>query len=624
MTKDMTSASPLDRFASGVIDYLILGMPFVYLILAPFERISRESALYSEHGALTIVSVLGVVAALFFLVLYQALMTWAWGGTVGQLILGLRVRSIWGEEKIRLSTAALRAVLWLLTWAFLGVPLLALFSNRLRRAIHDRITDTYVISLRQGRAVRAPSLQESALVRGVLWAFGMVALLFGLAVLWSLLGSSHRERAWVAALESEGTLCEAVSEAQSNWPSVMGPTPDRLNVAMALYAANVIDRKCLQAEVEVLHLTKEASAALYLVKSFVYADRSDISDQYLENVCAEFSESPECKMSTVIRAVSEDNLDVMQSALSELKKTGLVYPAIWAVRQYLKHEDYRSAEEFLTEIPNQREFSEFINPARAKILWALDRRDEAAGVEAAAYATMGVDAKVDLSSFMCFERIWNSCEAVKERSCETFSNLVSNYDDMLSANAASLAYLRIFECKEGPHPNYEKILNEPINENAKALAGALSSPGTDGFTDLLEDSDGAGPFAAEVSRRLVERTKSVSLLKEIKNDWLMRPATSSWQKVGATLFRKFYDLKEYRLGSEVAMQLNSQLEPNSNNKNLFEQFIVTLFKMGDVEKARGLFLRYEQFYPLPMASPRSPASEDNFLSVANVLRGLPR
>ena len=625
---DLRSASPLDRFASGVIDYLIVAMPFVYLILAPFERITKETALYSDQASTTFTTVFAVLSGCSFIILYQSLLIWAWGGTVGQLILGLRVRSIWADEKIRLSQAFLRATLWGVSWLMLGVPLLAIFSNRLRRPFHDRVADTYVISTRSERAVKAPTLRESALIRSLMWALcAMLVFVLGNVVVSSFRGFDQ-QKDLISTLESEDTLCELVSEAQADWPQKNEAPADRLSVAMSLFAAGAIDRKCLQAEVENLHKLDEAGPGLYLVKSFVYSDRPELSDKYLDRVCSRFADSPECHMSVVIRAVADEDWDTMQSEFEHLKKSGLVYPAIWAVKQYLRHEDYQSAEVFLDEIPDSRALSEFINPSRAKILWALNRRDEASGVESVAYSTLGVESKLELSSYMCFEKIWFNCDAASEHSCETFSKIANGYDDVLGSTEASLAFLRLYECKGGANPNYEKILNFPLNENVKALAAALNSPGTDGFTDLLDEADTSGPFAAEVSRRLVERAKSVSLLKQLEAEWRDRPATRSWQKVGATLFRKFYDMHEYKLGTEVADLMNSQIDPAPANKNLFEKFIVSAFKSGDVEHARVIFARYEKYFPMPVSRTssstdqlRMTASEDPFQVVVRSLRG---
>lgn len=599
----LATASPLDRFAAAIIDYVILVMPFVYLIIAPFERAMKESALYSDQLAITLLTSLAALAAVFFVVSYQAIFIYLWGATVGQRLLGLNTRSIWADDKIKLSQAYLRATIWALSWVLFGVPLLALFSNRLRRPFHDRISDTIVISHRKGRSVLPPTVYESALVRGIVWSFGFAFVVIAAVVLFSALRSLDQQKDLISSLESENVLCESISEAMQDWPDEKSASVDRLSVALALYAANSIDRKCLQAEVEYLHRFDEPSAKLYLAKSFIYADRPELSDKYLERICARFQNSTECKMSRVIQAVADEDWDAMQSQFALLKSSGQVYPAVWAVRQYLKHEDYKSAEEFLALIPETHELSDFASPARAKILWALDRHEEAVGVESVAYSNMSVESKLDLSSYMCFEKIWSDCAALKTNSCEMFNRITKTYDDVLNSTMASLAYLRVYECNADGAPDYEKLLSLPVNDNVKALSAALSAPGTEGFSEILDevenDSTGTGVFAAEVSRRLAERAKSLPLLKQLALEWQGKPSTPSWQKVGATLFHKLYNMHEYDISTEIAAKLNDSLEIGPNRKLLFQDFVVSAFKSGRRDLAREWMNSYAKTFPMP-------------------------
>jgi hypothetical protein len=43
-------ASPLDRFASAMIDYMICLMPLIYLVLSPFQRAIKEAALFANDN----------------------------------------------------------------------------------------------------------------------------------------------------------------------------------------------------------------------------------------------------------------------------------------------------------------------------------------------------------------------------------------------------------------------------------------------------------------------------------------------------------------------------------------------------------------------------------------------
>ena len=101
-------AAPLDRFAAGVIDYAIVLMPFIYLILAPFQRAIKVAAVFGTAPAwgIPIITALSVFSVVVMIFLYQTLMVTFWGGTVGQLLLGLRVCNLWDRTKPRFGQSA--------------------------------------------------------------------------------------------------------------------------------------------------------------------------------------------------------------------------------------------------------------------------------------------------------------------------------------------------------------------------------------------------------------------------------------------------------------------------------------------------------------------------------------
>jgi hypothetical protein len=577
------------------------------LVLAPFQRAIKEAAIYDDQWQLTLSTALGAVAVVVVILFYQTITVWLWGATVGKVLMGLSVKNVWEGEKIRLSQSLTRATYWILSWLFLGIPFLSVFSNFRRRPLHDRISDTFVTSLREGRSVLAPSHQEFALVRGVYWAFGtcISLLLFAGAV--STLSSWQKQTELISSLEDENVLCASVSEAQSEWPQENGHEAERLSVAMGLYASGSVDRKCLEGEVENLFSADEESSLLYLAKSFVYADNSELSDRYLEKVCNMNEKSDECRISRVIQNVAENNWQKMEAEFRELTNQSPIYAKIWAARQFLHRENYKMAEEFINRIPNIHGLSDFMVPAQAKILWGLNKKEEALGTEIAAYSTTSDEAKLDLASFMCFEQIWSQCGGLTSKSCSEFGQLVGSLDDSLSGLKSSMTYLRKWECEQKGHADYERLMSLPLHEDVKSLAAALSSQNTDGFSELLDDTSIDESFANEVSRRMIERTKSASLLKVIGEDWEKSRHTLAWQKVGETLFTHYFTMKNYPESIHVADVLLG--DDTARSKELIEKAVVASIRGGQVERARQFFIQYAQRNPLPtFNAAREPAS----------------
>lgn len=635
------TASPIDRLAANIIDYAIVLLPFIYLVLAPFQRAMKESMLFSAHGDSGLLTpILASIAVVILILGYQSIMVWVWGATVGKMLLGLRVRNLWGNDSLKFGQAVLRSTFWCVGWLGLGIPFLGLFSNLMRRPLHDRVADTIVVSIREGRKVARPNRHETAVVSGVYWAFGLCAtFIFAFSLYSTFKGTSQNEEL-IANLEAEDILCGAVSDAQAEWPKESGKTADRLSVAMALYAAGTVDRHCLQAEVENLHFNGEKSPLLYLVKSFVYIDTPELSDKYLSQICASDANGLECKMSDLIEHVSDNEWPSAKHAFDKMANYSQIYPIIWAVRQYLKHNEYEAAWPYLQRLPDIRALGDFVTPARVKILWALNKREEAKGVEAAAYASLSLEAKLEVSSFMCFEKIWSNCNEIESHSCSAFSNITSEYDDALSNVGASLAYVRKYECEESKSngkTDYARLLNKPLQEDVKALVAALSQSGTEGFTSMLDDDTLDADLAAEVSRRMVDRTSNVGMLRELFKEWQGQPSSLAWRKVGEDLFQKFYDLQQYEVSADIGSQLSKTTAAHSENgiqdRSLMEHLIVSLWHAGQMTEARQSLKSYLELFPAPQlnsaalmsstveSAGRAPASQSDFLDVVRMIRG---
>ena len=612
-------AAPTDRMAAFVIDHFIILMPFVYLILAPFQRTMKESILFDNQWRFSESIFWAALSVFLVLILFQTLFVWLWGGTPGKALLGLRVQNVWGG-KITLQQSFVRAFYWLVSCAVFGIPFLSTFSNLLRRPLHDRISDTVVVSLRAGRVVRSPGLRESGLVDGVYGSVGaMLILMLGLMA-YSALSGWRKQKDLISDLESQEIVCEAVSHAIEDWPTFQSDEPDRLEVAMSLYAAGSISLKCLQGEVEQLFPDSADSAILNLARSFIYSDHSELSDSYLEAVCAKYPQSDECHFSQLISASAEKDWKTVDKEAAHFTPQTPAYISIWIARQDVLREDFGAAREMLARIPDSQALADLTAPMKAKILWALGQQEEALGIESVAYSWLNEEAQIELSSFLCFERIWSDCEQLKSRSCERFQKLAAEVDGSLAAVKSSLAYLRSWECQQKSRLNYETLITVPMNAEVKNIVMALNEKGADSFTELTNDESLDEEVRQESSRRMVERTKNISLLKLISKDWTQSRHTLAWRKVGETLFRKFYELQEYGESLSVAENLLPNVFEKSLLKKIEEGAVVAALKIGQTDRAKALFRAYAQKYPLPTdSSGRVPASTSDFTEAVRIL-----
>ncbi len=607
--------SPLDRFAASVIDYLIGLLPIAYVVLAPFQRVIKEAAVLDDESVMSLTILLASVAVLTLVFAYQTVCVWLWGGTFGKAIMGLRVRPLWPAERVTLVQAMSRALCWMASWLAIGVPFVAIFSNSSRRPLHDRIAETYVISVRPGRGVFTPGKRESAMAYAVFWAFGTVCVLLFTAQILAMVRETREQVQLIQNLEEKNILCREVSESQESWPEDV-ESVNRLEVALTLFAAGEIDRRCLQGEVEALFAAEAYSPALYLAKSFVYVDQALLSDLYLEKVCEVDAKSADCQLTNVINSGSEGDWQAVTEHLEKLSQTQPpAYISIWAVHQLLRRDQFELANQFLDKIPRAMSLGEFLMTARTKTLWGLGQRAEALGAEAVAYSVLSDESKLDLSSHLCYEQSAIECSGAKSLSCQTMLGLIKNRDEALSELKTSMAYLREWECRhQKQEPDYESLLSLSMHPDVRSLVSGLAKGQTDQLISLYEDSSLDLEFSLEVARRLVIVGKSSSAVAKVEALWLKGRPTPSWERVGEALFGYYFEQKNYTDSLRIVTELGRS--PHNLEKPILERAVVAAVEGGQMSRAREYLAVYSARHPLPFlvtsgASDRSPASESS-------------
>lgn len=128
---------PNERYA-GVLDRVKAIMIDSALILA---AIVITSSVLSFLG--DIPDFVRMICFLFIFLLYEPLFTVFRGGTLGQMIMGLRVKKEWDESKnINFASASVRYIIKILLGWF---SLLTVSANTRKRAIHDQIAGSVVV-----------------------------------------------------------------------------------------------------------------------------------------------------------------------------------------------------------------------------------------------------------------------------------------------------------------------------------------------------------------------------------------------------------------------------------------------------------------------------------------------
>lgn len=123
----------IDRFKAVVADSVVI---VVFMFIASYVFSLFENV--PDYAR--------IIVFFFIFVFYDPLFTSVFGGTIGHMMLGIRVKRESNEQKnITFSSAILRYIVK----AFLGIiSLLTVSRNEKRKAIHDYLVGSVVIYLK--------------------------------------------------------------------------------------------------------------------------------------------------------------------------------------------------------------------------------------------------------------------------------------------------------------------------------------------------------------------------------------------------------------------------------------------------------------------------------------------
>lgn len=619
-------AAPADRFAAFVIDNCILMLPIYYLIFAPFKRMTVESTLLSDSNDNVIWSTLGLVIVLLVMIVYQSVCVWWLSGTFGQRLLSLKVRSIFPSSQIHFFQSISRSLYLSITFLLGGYPLLAMFSNSRRRAFHDRASDTIVVAERLERSAKSPVGPEISVVRGLYAAVTIFfVMVFGLMT-YSSMSVKKNAKVALESFEEDDLLCASVSDALAQWVPAE-EAPDRLVAALTLYAAGAVENECLKSETENVFSFSDESELMYLVKSFLYSESPELSNRYLQKVCEVAKDSNACHFSRALVAITDKDESEAQTQLDKLTKDNVPYAAVWAAKYFLTKAENQRVLTHLAAIPEINVLSDFIAVTRVKALWGVGKTQEALGAEGLAYSAIGLESKLELASYMCFEKNWKSCDQIRDRSCHIFSSIIKDNAEALAELTYSLTELRRWECEVNSGTRNSKDLQltdfplENMNESVKSLVSAMTQPEYDVFNELLKSENQEPQFISEVYRRLIQWTNDESILKALAKDWGSRLEGAGFTKVGFSLLKKFNQLRLYSESYKITEILKTRII--TPQKDFLEQAIVAAFQSGHKATAQRLLSDYLSEYPSPdyQKSGREPASASDFLNVFHKVIG---
>lgn len=290
-----TSARPLapvhDRFLAFAFD-LCLWVPIAFLLLKPlWRRVQYLNLVESSTNELSSLVILSLSLGVLLYAVVQAVMVRQWGTTPGKRLFQVYVIDIRTGQKPSLGAAILRSLTWMFELALLGLPFLEILSQPERRPWHDRVSETMVVT-RKAVGADAPHWLEQRFFSNLYWGTFLFCLLVGFGQLQQILPSVANQR---EKLTQSGYLCADITKMHE---SSQMTSAHRLDLGLALYLSERLDRECLETEADFAVWTQDAQSLpwAHLVRDFLRAKPAPDQTSVNLRACEIADQSAACQL----------------------------------------------------------------------------------------------------------------------------------------------------------------------------------------------------------------------------------------------------------------------------------------------------------------------------------------
>lgn len=569
-------ARPLDRLAAQVFDLFVILYPLVSLFTSGILRVLDVTVTVHDEAVFGDLAVILMVVCSVTVILYQTILITIYGTTMGKRVMGLKVVKLWSHEKPSFFESFLRALLWGTQCLFAGLPFLSVIANHKHRGLHDRISETIVVTDRKKKASRGPNRLQLSFVKGMhfVWISFLVVYLFAVVV-GSVVNIGQYEVGLISLNEESGaTPCDVVSQKRKKWNTYKVDQPHRLLVAMTLFTAGEIDEECLDSEADYALQLDENKSLAYLAKSFTTATKPELSNSYLDRVCSDFPESDDCMMSQVVNAWYQKDFDKVNKLFRTFNNDSKPdYLKVWGLYQFYKVGQYSLVLDLADGIKGQRALANILLPLKVRALWGLSQVDHARDVFSNSVNFVEEATQWDMASWMCFEETLRSCEFQEKKSCEYFNgNLQSSIGD--DQQVTNLALINQYLCKGKPSGLFSSS-DPKINDLYEIVTENQFKKKKSELLDVI--------FNTKEDLQIRKTALNIFLHNSTENkdfdillgDWKQLEDDASKLALGIQIYQGLYAKEKYRMAYSLKLPV---FKNQTGDQELNKQFVVTAFK----------------------------------------------
>lgn len=512
----LSLAPPSDRVLASFFDFLF-HIPFFslasFIILYRLNLLKLTIAATSELMA--VVAQLVWVAFIGSIVLNSIYLKF-WKKTPGMKIMKLELHSL-NRASLTWEQCLMRSGVWAIEILMMGIPLLVILSHQRRRAFHDRISETEVISLKNDGAL-SPLPAEKALVSVV----AMAILMLGLGWMTAFFSLTQKgiQSGSMALSEwrNQGQLCSQVDEISTYSNIDLTNLPQRLDFSIGLFLLEQIDNQCLNKEIEFAFYKKIPGSLVWVGRALLSPLYTDERAGYLAKACMS---DPRWCVKSLFHEKSPLN-EAMALLKTEANTTGDTLISYTAAKLILFNRlgATTASQRLIQKLQDRGIRATGLVAEQLKVI-SRERPDELSTALTTLKSVMVEKDFLRLNAELCLRQLETGC-ASKINECEVMNSMISHYkDESLNDLMVGRAVFKDSSCKNSVTANIEywtlinnKSLQKLIQIAMEVNDETRQSQGLVHLRNFIKDKSEVDELRLDALQLLIQNSN-------YQKDWLL-------------------------------------------------------------------------------------------------------
>lgn len=565
-TKSFRLAEPIDRLAAFIVD---MGIIFLIctLILAPVQRRMQEAQFINDFHGIIFNIFLSWIIVFLLLVIYWTFFTFHSGTTIGKRIFQIKVVSLWPQHTLSLWDAVVRSIVHFFELCFIGIFHFSIFSDPRRRLLHDRLSNTIVVSTSY-RKSNYPKRIE-AICANLLFVFIFIVFLG------SITFKIYKGTEYIGLNQDEVKNCDIIEDASKDWPN---KEKTRLSVALGLYAAGVIGEECLQRETYHSFRNEEEMPNAYLAKAFLNSHHTELSNLYIQYICQRYEESESCKFTQIMDLWVGEKWEGAKEQLQHILPDASAHVKIWSIKYFKKIKDYNGVLELIEELWPAKYLSEFLGSQRIIALYGVERENESETVFQSIFEYLDNKERYELASWLCYNQLNRSCANLEKSSCSLIQKEKRYFNSEIS-HLHFLLDIKLDSCL-GYEKSYKNLISKSLSPSLKSYISSLVfekegkiNQAKKKLKSLIKEEPENSIISHGAKIKFLDLITESDELEKYQKEWMRSWSIISWdwKTVGQKLMKK---LNEKGL-HELSLKLGKFLfKKDSHHQSINQELVV--------------------------------------------------